>query len=258
MAQLLLRALPSVPIARPGDDVAALVAAGLRAAELTLADGDVLVVTSKLLSRAEDRFVDVQHVTPSPRAHELADVTGKDPRLVELVLGEAQAVSRVKKNVLIVRHRLGFVTANAGIDFSNAQPPDAPPGSGPWALLLPRDPDASAEQLRQRLERASNAAVGIIITDSHGRPFRLGTVAVAIGVAGMAPLRDWRGQRDLFGRALETTLTAVADQVAAAAELVAGQADEGHAVVHVRGLRFAPGTHAATELVRPSDEDLYA
>jgi coenzyme F420-0:L-glutamate ligase/coenzyme F420-1:gamma-L-glutamate ligase len=258
MPQLVLRALPGVPIARPGDDVPALVAAGLRAAELTLVDGDVLVVTSKLLSRAEGRFVDVQGVTPSPRAHELAQVTGKDARLVELVLGESHSVSRSRKGVLIVRHRLGFVTANAGIDLSNAQPPDAPPGSGPWALLLPRDPDASAEQIRQRLTRPDGPAIGVVITDSHGRPFRLGTVAVAIGVAGLPPLRDWRGQRDLFGRALETTLTAVADQVAAAAELVAGQADEGRAVVHVRGLGFAAGTHTATELVRPLDEDLYA
>jgi coenzyme F420-0:L-glutamate ligase/coenzyme F420-1:gamma-L-glutamate ligase len=258
MAELVLRALPGVPIARPGDDVPALVESALRAADVTLADGDVLVVTSKLLSRAEDRFVDVATVTPGPRAHGLAAVTGKDARVVELVLRESQSVSRARPGVLIVRHRLGFVTANAGIDFSNAQPHDAHAGTGPWALLLPRDPDASAERIRDRLARATGAAVGVVVTDSHGRPFRLGTVAVAIGVAGLPPLRDWRGQRDLFGRPLETTLTAVADQVAAAAELVAGQADEGRALVHVRGLAFVVGTHAATELVRPSDEDLYA
>ncbi len=258
MAELLLRALPGLPIARPGDDVPALVEAGLRAADLTLADGDVLVVTSKLLSRAEDRFVDLATVAPSPRARELAQATGKDARLIELVLRESQSVSRFRPGVIIVRHRLGFISANAGIDFSNAQPPDAPPDTGPWALLLPRDPDASAERIRDRLQRSTGASIGVVVTDSHGRPFRLGTVAVAIGVAGLPPLRDWRGQRDLFGRKLEMTVTAVADQVAAAAELVAGQADEGYAVVHVRGLAFAAGTHAATELLRPADEDLYA
>jgi coenzyme F420-0:L-glutamate ligase / coenzyme F420-1:gamma-L-glutamate ligase len=257
-ARLSLQALPDLPIAKPGDDVVQLIHAGLRAGNVTLADGDVLVVTSKLLSRAEGRFVDLSAVTPSPRARRIARRAGKDARVVELILGESLAISRCRPGVLIVRHRLGFVAANAGIDFSNAQPLDARAGRGPWALLLPEAPDRSAEAIRAGLLRATGASVGVVVTDSHGRPFRLGTVAVAVGVAGLPPIRDWRGQADLFGRPLEVTKTAVADQVAAAAELVAGQADEGRAVVHVRGLRFTAGDHDAAELVRPLDEDLYA
>jgi coenzyme F420-0:L-glutamate ligase/coenzyme F420-1:gamma-L-glutamate ligase len=173
---------------------------------------------------------------------------------VQLILDESTAISRCRPNVLIVRHKLGFVAANAGIDFSNARPPQAPARSGPWALLLPRTPDRAAEAIRARL----GGKIGIVVSDSHGRPFRLGTVGVAIGVAGIPPLHDWRGAKDLFGRKLEITVTAFADQVAAAAELVAGQAAEGRAVIHIRGLKFPVGAHAASELVRPSDEDLYA
>jgi coenzyme F420-0:L-glutamate ligase/coenzyme F420-1:gamma-L-glutamate ligase len=160
--------------------------------------------------------------------------------------------------VLVVRHRLGFIAANAGIDQSNAQPVDAPPGSGPWVLLLPVDPDRSAERIRDELSRRFGAAIGVLITDSFGRPFRVGTVGAAIGVAGMPALWDRRGEPDLQGRLLEQTVTALADQVAAATDLLAGQADEGRGVVLVRGLRFPVGAHRADELLRAVDEDLYA
>ena len=252
--RLEVTALPGVPIARPGDDAAQLISVGLREARIILADGDVLVVTSKLLSRIEDRFVDLGKVTPTPRARRVAEQAKKDSRLVQLILDESTAISRCQPNVLIVRHKLGFVAANAGIDFSNARPPHAPARSGPWALLLPRAPDRAAEAIRARL----GGKIGIVVSDSHGRPFRLGTVGVAIGVAGIPALHDWRGTKDLFGRKLEITVTAFADQVAAAAELVAGQAAEGRAVIHMRGLKFPVGAHSASELVRPSDEDLYA
>ncbi len=251
-------AISGLPLVERGDDVPALVAGALRAAGHSIADGDVIVVTSKLLSRAEGRFVELPGVEPSERATALGHRIGKDPRAVELILRESTAVSRQAPGVLVVRHRLGFVVANAGIDLSNAVPSDARPGSGPWALLLPEAPDASAAAIRARIEAESGASVGVVITDSFGRPFRLGTVGVAVGVSGLPPLWDRRGEPDLFGRALENTITALADQVAAMADLVAGQAAERRPVVLVRGLGFSPSDAGAGALVRPAGEDLYA
>lgn len=216
--KLEVTAVPGIPLVREGDDLAALAIAALDQARIEVRDDDILVFTSKILSRSEGRFVDLSTVVPSERDREVAADTRKDPRLVALILRESSATSRQANDVLVVRHKLGFVVANAGIDCSNAVPSDAPPGSGPWALLLPENPDASAEKLR----RAFRARVGIVVTDSFGRPFRLGTVGVAIGCAGLPPLWDRRGELDLHGRALEQTITALADQVAAAADLVAG------------------------------------
>jgi coenzyme F420-0:L-glutamate ligase/coenzyme F420-1:gamma-L-glutamate ligase len=253
-ARLEIVAIPSLPLVAPGSDLPPLVARALESAGMVLRDGDVLVVASKVLSRAEDRFVDLTTVRPSGRAVELARQIGKDPRVVELILRESTAISRWAPGVLVVRHRLGFVCANASIDFSNAQPQDAPAGSGPWALLLPESPDASAERLRRHF----TAAIGVVVSDSLGRPFRLGTVGAAVGIAGLPGLWDRRGELDLCGRVLEQTVTAVADQVAAAADLVAGQADEARGVVLVRGLDFEPAEHHLDELLRPAAEDLYA
>ena len=257
--RLELRALPGIPVVAPGDDLAALVADGLRRAELTLADGDVLVVASKAVSRAEGRFVDLATVEPGARARELAETVQKDARLVELILRESSAISRAAPGVLVVRHRTGVVGANAGIDASNAHPAGAAEASGPWVLLLPESPDASAARLREALAPGGTPSIGVIVSDSLGRPFRLGTVGAAIGVAGLPALSDRRGEPDLFGRALEQTITAPADQIAAAADLVAGQAGEGRAVVHVRGLSFEPSAASAgvAELYRDPDKDLY-
>ncbi len=254
--RLELHALPGLPLVRRGDDLPALIAAGLARAGLLLKDGDVLAVTSKVLSRAEGRFVDLSTVVPSPRARAVAQAVGKDPALVELILGESTAISRQAPGVLIVRHRLGFIAAHAGIDCSNAVPEGAAPGSGPWALLLPTDPDAQAARIQAALQ--GGVRLGVVITDSHGRAFRLGTVGAAIGVAGLPALWDRRGDLDLYGRPLEITVTALADQIAAAADLVAGQAAERRAVVLVRGLHFSPGAHAAAELYRNPNQDLYA
>lgn len=255
---LQLRALPGLPIVEPGDDLPQLISDGLMRAEIALAAGDVLVVTSKIVSRATGRFVELSTVVPSARAVEVANEVNRDPRLVELVLRESVAISRKKREVLITRHRLGFVCANAGIDCSNARPKHAPEATGPWALLLPEDPDGAAEQIRGALRERTGVDVGVILSDSHGRPFRLGTVGCAIGCAGLPALWDRRGDPDLFGNELQTTITALADQVAAAADLVAGQANEGRCVVHVRGLAFAATGSRASELVRPDDQDLYA
>jgi coenzyme F420-0:L-glutamate ligase / coenzyme F420-1:gamma-L-glutamate ligase len=255
---LSVRALPGIPLVAPGDDLAQLALAALERAGIELVDSDVLVVASKIVSRAENRFVDLTSVKPSARAEHLATRVQKDPRLVELVLSEAAAISRAAPGVLIVRHRLGFVCAEAGIDFSNAQPPAVAANSGPWALLLPAEPDASAARLRGELERKTGASIGVVISDSHGRPFRLGSLGTAIGISGLPALWDRRGEQDLFGRTLEHTVTPLADQVASAADLVAGQAAERRAIVHVRGVRFSPRSDSAQSLCRPLAQDLYA
>jgi coenzyme F420-0:L-glutamate ligase / coenzyme F420-1:gamma-L-glutamate ligase len=251
-------AVPGMPLVGRGAHIPSLVSRTLSAAGFSVRDGDVVVVTSKLLSCAEGRFVELSRVEPSPRAIEVAGEVGKDPRMVELILRESSAVSRQARGVLVVRHRLGFVVANAGIDMSNAVPLDARPGGGPWALLLPEAPDASAAAIRARVEADAGARVGVVITDSFGRPFRLGTVGVAIGVSGLPPLWDQRGEPDLFGRALEITITALADQIAAVADLVSGQAAERRPLVLVRGLDFDPSEDGANALLRKAEEDLYA
>lgn len=253
-----LTALAGLPVIMPGDDLDALIAESLERSAIVLRDGDVVVVTSKLVSRAEGRFVDLATVEPGERAVALAAEIAKDPRLVELILSQSSAISRTAPNVLIVRHRLGFISANAGIDASNAMPPHPGPDSGPWVLLLPENPDAAAASLRAGLQRRSGATIGVVISDSLGRPFRFGTVGAALGVAGVPALDDLRGQDDLFGRPLEHTEVALADQLAAAADLVAGQSAQGRGVVHVRGLTFTARDSSAAELLRPADRDLYA
>lgn len=250
-------AVPGLPIVGAGDDLAALLTSALDASGRELCAGDVVMVTSKIVSRAEGRFVDLSSVNPSAAALDLAREVAGDPRLVELVLSESAGISRKRHGALVVRHRLGFVTANAGIDLSNSVPPGAAEGSGPWALLLPTDPDGAAERLRRALR--PDGALAVIVTDSFGRPFRVGTVGVAIGVAGLRPLLDQRGEVDLFGRTLVHTVAARADQLAALSDLVAGQSVERQPVVVVRGVDFAPVEGAsARELCRPADGDLYA
>jgi coenzyme F420-0:L-glutamate ligase/coenzyme F420-1:gamma-L-glutamate ligase len=259
--RLELTAVPGIPIVQPGDDVGALVCNALAQNGVELRGDseqrDVLVVTSKLFSRAEDRFVDLATIADfSDAALELARKVQKDPRVCELILRESSEVSRAAPNVLIVRHKLGFVSANAGVDESNGR--SEADGRGPWVLLLPRDPDASARAVRAAVRARFGVDVGVVISDSHGRPFRLGSVGVAIGVAGVPALWDHRGRSDLHGRPLEITITALADQIAAAADLVAGQADEGRPLVLVRGLRFAADEDASTsQLLRPIAQDLY-
>lgn len=252
LTQITLTGLPGLPLVRPGDDLAALIAASLADAAFDLEPADVVVITSKLVSKAEGRFCDLMTVTPSPRAHEIAAITRKDPRLVELILRESAAVSRMRADVLIVRHRLGFTLANAGIDHSNVGE-----GGEDWVLLLPEDPDRSARELRARLGALTGVEPGIVISDSHGRPFRNGTVGAAIGVAGIPALNDMRGRQDLFGRVLRITVTGLGDEIAAAAGLVSGQGAEGLPVVIVRGLALPEADGRATDLVRPTELDLY-
>lgn len=244
--------IPNLPHFKPGDDLAGLLMRALDDAGMALRDGDVLVVAQKIVSKVEGRIVDLAQVEVSERARELAEETGKDARLVALILGESEGISRVAPNLLIVRHRLGFTSANAGIDRSNVAQ-----GDRELVLLLPEDPDASAAALRRTLEEALGVTVAVLIADSHGRPFRLGTVGVAIGVAGLPALWDRRGERDLYGFRLQHTEVAVADEIAAAAGLLMGQAAEGLPVVLVRGLELPAGEGGAGDLVRPREKDLY-
>ena len=234
------------------DDLAMLLRNALEAAGLwPLQEGDVLVVTQKILSKAEGRMVDLTEVEPGEEALELAEKTRKDPRLVELVLRESSAIVRAVPHVLITRHRLGHVMANSGIDRSNIGP-----GGHERALLLPLDPDGSAAALSQALE-SGGTAPAVVISDSFGRPWRHGVVGVAIGAAGLPALVDRRGEEDRDGRSLEVTQIALADQIATAAALVTGEGAEGIPAVLMRGLRLPVGDAPAIALVRPIEEDLF-
>ncbi|MBN2306051.1 MAG: coenzyme F420-0:L-glutamate ligase [Anaerolineae bacterium] len=247
-----LTGLPGIPHVQPGDDLARLVVAGLEAASLRLEPGDVLVITSKLVSKSEGRYVDLGTVIPSPRAVDVGKRTNKDPRLVELILRESTSISQIGGEVLIVRHRLGFTLANAGIDHSNVGRE-----GDQWVLLLPEDPDASARRIREALRALTGVGPGIVISDSHGRPFRIGTLGAAIGLAGFPAVWDQRGSRDLYGQVLRVTVTGLGDELAAAAGLILGQGAEGLPVVLVRGLKLPPGEGTAADLVRPVELDLY-
>lgn len=222
---------------------------------LTLEDGDILVIAQKIVSKSEGRMVNLMTVRPSSRAVELAETVQKDPRLLELILRESSEVLRVRGELIIVEHRLGFVCANAGIDHSNVR------GQGDeqeeWVLLLPEDPDASAYRLRGALESASGARLGVAIIDSHGRSWRMGTVGFAIGLSGLPGLLDLRGRKDLFDYQLRVTQVGVADELAAAASLVMGQAAEGTPVVHARGFPYRLREGCLGELLRPRDQDLF-
>jgi coenzyme F420-0:L-glutamate ligase/coenzyme F420-1:gamma-L-glutamate ligase len=216
---------------------------------MDLEDGDIVVLAQKIVSKAEGRQVMLDSVTPSPAAEDLATRTGKDPRLVELMLAETEEIVRVRPNLVIVRNHLGLVLANAGIDQSNVAP-----GA---ALLLPVDPDASAAALRAALNAATGKTVAVLVIDSLGRAWRMGTTGTAIGVAGMPAVLDLRGKPDLTGRKLESSELGIADEVAAAASLAMGQADEGTPIVIVRGLAYEPCEHSARTLVRPRVMDLF-
>jgi coenzyme F420-0:L-glutamate ligase / coenzyme F420-1:gamma-L-glutamate ligase len=252
-SSLVLTSLPGLPLVQPGDDLCGLILAGLRAAGLVLQSGDVVAIAQKVVSKSEGCLVNLTDVTPSAQALELAAVTQKDPRFVEVVLSESNEVMRARPNTLIVEHRLGFVCANAGVDRSNV----GPHGGEEIVLLLPRDPDASCQALRERLRAETGADVAVLINDSHGRAWRNGTVGVALGVAGFPALLDLRGHPDLFDYALQVTQIGLADELAAAASLLMGQADEGRPVIHIRGVPYPFREGNARELLRPKEIDLF-
>ncbi len=252
---LTLTALPGIPLIEPGDDLPAAILAGLQQAALTLMDGDVVVLAQKIVSKAEGRMVNLREVTPSRAATDLGNRAEKDPRIVELVLRESAEVLRVRPGLVIVQHRLGFVCANAGIDHSNILSVDGEEGD--WVLLLPENPDRSAEMICARLQAVSGRRLGILIIDSHGRAWRLGTVGVSIGIAGLPGVEDLRGQVDLYGYRLQTTEVGVADELASAASLLMGQSAEGTPVVHVRGFPYPLRKGQLDEVLRPKQQDLF-
>jgi len=252
---LVLTPLAGIPRVRPGDDLPMLLLEALGRAEVRLEAGDILAVTQKIVSKAEGRLVHLPEVRPSPEARRLAEESQKDPRLVEVILRESRQVMRVRPGLIIVRHRLGFVCANAGVDHSNVLGEGGRPED--WVLRLPEDPDASARRIRERLEQAAGVPLGVVILDSHGRAWRMGTVGVAIGISGMPALLDLRGRPDLFGYRLQVTQVGIADELAAAVSVVTGQAAEGIPAVHVRGLPYPLREGSLGELIRPEEQDLF-
>jgi coenzyme F420-0:L-glutamate ligase/coenzyme F420-1:gamma-L-glutamate ligase len=253
MTSLEIIPLQGLPVIAAGDDLAELIASAIERNGVTPRAGDVLVVAQKIVSKAEGRLVDLPTIEPSAQAAELAARVDKDPRLVEVILSESVRVVRARRGVLIVEHRLGFVMANAGVDQSNVGPPDG----AQRVLLLPKDPDRSAELLRRGLTASTGTDIAVVISDSFGRPWRQGTAGVAIGVAGLPALIDLRGRPDLFGRKLEASIIGFADEIAAAASLLMGQADEALPAVVIRGLRWSASHSTAASILRPANEDLF-
>lgn len=252
---LTLTPLSGIPLIRPGDDLVKIILHALAVANLELVDGDILVLAQKIVSKAEGRLVNLRQIVPSSQALDLAREVEKDARLVELVLRESNQVLRKRPGTIIVEHRLGFVCANAGIDHSNVRGETGEPED--WVLLLPDDADASAQAMRKRLEIASGARLGVLIIDSHGRAWRIGTVGTTIGLSGLPGVADLRGKPDLFDFHLQITQVGVADELAAAASLVMGQAAEGTPVVHVRGFPYPLREASLREILRPKEQDLF-
>ena len=255
MPTLTLTSLKHIPLIRHGDNLADIIVKALQENTIALEVDDILVIAQKIVSKAEGRTVDLTRVTPSSQAVELAEKTEKEARLVELILQESNEVIRTRLGTIIVEHRLGFVCANAGIDHSNV----AGPGNATeeLVLMLPEEPDRSAQTIRQQIESQTGKRIGILIIDSHGRAWRNGTVGIAIGIAGLPGLQDLRGEPDLFGFTLRITQVGVADELAAAASLVMGQASEGTPVVHVRGFPYPLREGSLQELLRPKEQDLF-
>jgi coenzyme F420-0:L-glutamate ligase/coenzyme F420-1:gamma-L-glutamate ligase len=252
---LVLTPIRQIPLVQPGDNIARLLATAVRNSDLELLDDDIFVITQKVISKSEGRFVNLSTIVPSPEAITIANQTEKDPRFVELVLRESKVVMRTRPGTLIVEHRLGFVCANAGIDHSNVQSLGGNPDD--WVLLLPENPDASAGEIREKLEAEFLKKLGVLIIDSHGRAWRIGTVGVAIGFSGIPGVVDLRGKPDMFGYQLRVTQVAAVDELAAAASLLMGQAAENIPVIHVRGFPYPLREGSFKELIRPSELDLF-
>jgi len=250
-----MRAIPGLPDVQPGDDVGALLTDALNRCDFVLEDGDIVIIAHKIVSKAEGRIVRYADVAPSEEARRLGGEIRKDPRKVEVILGESRRIVRaadrpgLPEGILITEHRLGFVSANAAIDESNV-------GEAETALLLPRDPDASAKEIRTTLEAASGRTVGVVICDTFGRPWRLGQVNVAIGLAGVPATVDLAGKRDAYGRILQVTQPATADELAAAGGLLMPKDGKRPAVL-CRGIEWTPCESSARDLIRPREEDLF-
>ena len=249
-----LLAIPHLPTIGPGDKLATMIIESIVTAGIEVLDGDILVIAQKIISKSEDRYVDLTSIRPSIKAQDLAKLVDKDPRLVEVILSESNEIVRYSPGVLIVVHRLGYVMANAGVDFSNL-PPTA--SKTERVLLLPRDPNATCIAFRKRFEKTFNRRIGVIISDSVGRAWRNGSIGMALGVAGPPALWDRVGEFDLYGRPLTVTQIGLADQIASAAALVMGEGAEGLPVIKVSGINWQPVDTDGDILIRPKEEDLF-
>jgi coenzyme F420-0:L-glutamate ligase/coenzyme F420-1:gamma-L-glutamate ligase len=252
---LTLTSLPQIPMIHQGDDLPNILLTSLQTAHLSLEDGDILVLTSKIISKVEGRMVNLKSIKPTEKAKELARQADKDPRLTELILRESREVLRVRPGTIVVEHRLGFVCASAGIDHSNVEAEGENPED--WVLLLPENPDHSALEIRRRLKLLTGHRLGILIIDSHGRAWREGTIGATIGLSGLPGLVDRRGWQDLFGYRLRITVVAAADELAGAASLVMGEAAERTPAVHVRGFPYPLRESSLKEILRPKENDLF-
>lgn len=252
---LILTPIKNIPLIQKGDDLGKIISGALVAGEMTIQDHDILVITQKIISKAEGRFINLKDVKPSKKAEELAQICEKDPRLVEVVLSESNEVLRCVKDTLIVEHRLGFVCANAGVDHSNVgmdvEKDDI------WYLMLPVNPDESARRIRDYFREKFGVDIGVLVIDSHGRAWRLGIMGMMIGTAGVPALVDMRGKPDLFGYELRITQIGAGDELAAAASLMMGQADEHTPVVHVRGFPYTLAESTIKDIIRPKSKDLF-
>ena len=243
-------ALSGIPEINTGDDIASITFDLAKAKGDPIEEGDVLVVAQKIVSKAEGRFVDLKMTEPSVEAIRLAEKTGKDPRLVQQILNESIEIVRAREGLIIARHHNGFVVANAGIDLSNS-------GAGEKAILLPLNPDLSAERIARDMLAVSGKSVAVIVNDSMGRAWRNGTSGIAIGSYGLAALQDRRGQMDRDKKTLQSSEIALADEIAAAGSLLMGQGDESLPIVILRGLNWVSGSGTAAQLVRPLEQDLF-
>jgi coenzyme F420-0:L-glutamate ligase/coenzyme F420-1:gamma-L-glutamate ligase len=252
---LTLTPLQNIPLIRQDDNLADILLKALQETKIELQNDDILVLAQKIVSKAEGRIRNIADVVPSARALELAEKSQKDARVVELMLQESNEVLRIRVGTIIVEHKLGFVCANAGIDHSNVM------GAGnekeEFVLLLPGDPDRSARNIREQIKQKTGVNIGVMIIDSHGRAWRNGTVGICIGLSGLPALIDERGWKDLFGYTLQITVVGVADELAAAASLMMGQAAEGTPVVHVRGFPYPLGEGSLKELLRLKNQDMF-
>ena len=251
---LTLTPLLNFPLIRQDDNLADILVKSLQETQIELHDNDIIVLAQKIVSKSEGRMVNLATVTPSQQAIELAQKADKDPRVMELMLQESNEVLRIRVGTIIVEHKLGFVCANAGIDHSNVM---SGGNTEDYVLLLPEDPDRSARNIREKIKQTTGKTIGVMIIDSHGRAWRNGTVGICIGLSGLPAIVDERGWKDLFGYALKITIVGVADELAAAASLVMGQAAEGIPAVHVRGFPYPLGEGSLKDLIRPKEQDMF-
>ncbi|MBF0279683.1 MAG: coenzyme F420-0:L-glutamate ligase [SAR324 cluster bacterium] len=253
LSKMTLFSLPGFPLVKPGDDLTFLIQEALASSKESLLAGDVVVIAQKVFSKAQNRYVDLNNIVPSEEAVKLAEETQKDPRVVELILSESTEVVRHRPGVMVVAHRLGMVMANAGIDASNVDPHEGQER----VLLLPKNPNNDCLRMRKALQKIFNVDLAVIMNDSVGRAWRLGTAGIALGASGISPLWDLRGKPDLFGRPLLVSQTGLADEISAAASILQGQGNEGTPIVIVRGLHFPDNGKDASSLLRAKDDDLF-